>query len=192
MRLTTTSRASVSTLVCMLLMSCSKPTPTVPTSNGDTRTQGLPAIESFASRPTRDEWVSLVAGARKGHSDDDRLVTTLDAFNESRIRRDFPNSMATVGDKERMFKAVEDDLRREFDVLKRGDQQQLWRLLVAWSAQKEMEEWVWTASEIAYRLSPELHAQEYNALLKSQPANAAIFKDIKERLVAGHGHIADW
>lgn len=113
-------------------------------------------LARFCASPSPENWSALqrLVEARPEHSASKIVAHFLD-YNKARERRDLPNSMALQGRTPNEFVAeqsriIDDKLR----ALSEAQDEQLWRLLKGMAAQNFDESLVWTAAEIAYRVSP--------------------------------------
>jgi len=110
------------------------------------------------------------------------VVAQVLEYHSAREKRDLPNSMALSGISPEEF--VKQEAARADASLARiraGQTGDLWRLLQVMASQTFDDRLVFTAAEIAARLTPSRFEAMASVAAKARPENAWIFERIRER-----------
>jgi len=153
-------------------------------SSADAPTSSPPqTLETFLDAPSLQSWRSLEEDVRAGRYDaPEMVVAQVLEYHSAREKRDLPNSMALSGISPEEF--VKQEAARADASLARiraGQTGDLWRLLQVMASQTFDDGLVFTAAEIAARLTPSRFEAMASVAAKARPENAWIFERIRER-----------
>lgn len=120
--------------------------------------RGVPAgsLDAFIANPSPSSWRAFEADVRAGHyGPASSPFPQVLEYQDAQLHRDFPNSMTLRGMTPDQYVGLQ--IKRVDSALKRIQNSNLddvWRLIRAMGVQDFDEDLVWTAGEIAARISP--------------------------------------
>jgi hypothetical protein len=141
---------------------------------------GNTSFEIFLSHPSKDTWEALKSDAKLGRLSS-RYFEQILIYHEARLDRDFPNSMSLVGITPNEFvKLRREQVDSALSIIRSAQDKSLWRLLDGLALQDFDEDLVWTALEIAARLSQSKFEEIAQTLKRIHPDEAWIVERIVE------------
>ena len=141
------------------------------------------SLERFVANPSLSSWEAFEADVRAGrYGPDASLFPQVLTYHDAQLHRDFPNSMALKGITPNQYveleiKQIDTALKR----LRKSSSEDLWRVISAMALQDFNEELVWTACEIAARVSRDRFETIAADVVRLHPEEAWIIKRTRER-----------
>lgn len=152
------------------------------------------SLHAFVNRPSQENWDSLVneALASASLSDAQMVILTI-RYNEARLRRDLPNSMALVGitPNEKVRASAAEATQALEGIRPHVQSDTMWKFLEALVRQTFDEQLTYSACEMACRLSPERYdemAERVTRDLPGRPELQRVIRATRDRWESGEQH----
>jgi hypothetical protein len=138
------------------------------------------SFEMFLTKPTQVYWRSFEVNIKSGYYH--QVFQQVLEYHDARMKRDLPNSMALTGPaQDKFMKQHNKRIIFALNSIRSKESSDLWRLLGKLGSQNFDEDLVWTAFEIAARLSPPKFETIAKDVERLHPDQTWIIENIRER-----------